>query len=183
MGNEKNLKTQTGLISTQRLLLRKFEENDLMHVYKGLSDYRVNRFYGVRFDSPEATMEQMRFFSEIEQDGTGLWRAVCDRETLQFMGACGLNSISKAHRNAELGFWLLPDFWGKGIIHEALSEICRIGFDVLGLHRIEAKVESENKRSEKTLLQAGFVHEGRLKDCEWKDNRFISLDIYAGFKK
>ena len=49
----------------------------------------------------------------------------------------------------------------------------------MGLHRLEAQVENENKNSRKALLKLGFVHEGRKVDCEIKNGKYISLDLYA----
>ena len=73
----------------------------------------------------------------------------------------------------------MPAYWQKGIVLEALPVICKLGFEKFHLHRIEAFVESENVISKKALVKFGFKHEGTMKDCEFKKNKFISLEIYA----
>jgi ribosomal-protein-alanine N-acetyltransferase len=166
-------------LHTQRLLLRPFGPADLENVFAGLSHPEVIRHYGVSFTSLEATQEQVDWYDSIEREGTGLWRAICAKEDGAFLGAIGLNNIVQHHRRGEIGFWLMPEHQGKGYVSEALPVIIEHSFGALGLHRIEAEVETENAASAKVLLKAGFAHEGTLRDCEWKDGRSISLDVFA----
>lgn len=166
-------------ILTNRLLLRQFNENDIENVFKGLSHIDVIKHYGISFDSLEATKEQMTWFADLEKDGTGMWFAVCSSDNQNFYGAGGLNSLSKEHKKAEIGFWLLPEFWGHGIMKEAMPLICDFGFNKLGLHRVEGFVESENVNCKNAMAKLDFQHEGTMKDCEIKNGKFISLDIYA----
>ena len=52
-------------------------------------------------------------------------------------------------------------------------------FKELDLHRIESFVESENANCKKVMKKFKFIHEGTMKDCELKNGKFISLDIYS----
>jgi len=167
------------MIITERLLLRPFVESDLDEVFKGLSHPDIIKYYGISFDSREAAKEQMIWYRELEENRTGIWWAVCSSDNLNFMGAAGLNNLNKEHQKAELGFWLMPEHWGKGVISEALPFVFNYGFEKLGLHRIEAIVETENLNSKRVMESLSFHHEGTLKECEFKDGRFISLDLYA----
>ena len=167
------------IIKTERLLLRQFEETDLENVFKGLSHPDIIKYYGVSYDSLEATKAQMKFFADLESEGTGIWWAVCSSDNKIFYGAGGLNSLSKEHKKAEIGFWLISDFWGQGIMKEAMPLICNYGFDNLELHRIEGFVESDNINCKKAMEKLDFRHEGTMRDCEIKNGKFISLEIYA----
>ncbi|RYY90006.1 MAG: N-acetyltransferase [Chitinophagaceae bacterium] len=167
------------LLTTPRLLLRPFIPGDIQNVYRGLSHPQVIPYYGVRYDSLEATKAQMDFYTELEREGTGAWWAVCSPDNSIFYGAGGLNGLQKMHRKAEIGFWLLPEYWGNGFMQEAMPVLCRYGFETMKLHRIEGFVESENSACQRAMERLGFRHEGRMRDCEWKDGRFISLDCYA----
>ena len=166
-------------IKTNRLLLRQFVDSDLENVFKGLSHPDVIRYYGVSYSTLEATKAQMEFFADLEKNETGIWWAVCSLDNKTFYGAAGLNGLSKQHKKAEIGFWLLPEFWGRGIITEVIPLICHFGFDKLLLHRIESLVETENKNCKSVMSKLGFQHEGTMKNCEVKNGEFISLDIYA----
>ena len=171
--------TAFGTIKTERLLLRQFADSDLENIFKGLSHPEVIRYYGVSYPSLEAAKEQMKFFNDLERSEKGIWWAVCSLDNNTFYGAGGLNSLSKAHQKAEIGFWLLPEFWGQGIMREAMPLICNYGFKKLRLHRIEGFVETENQLCKRAMEKLDFVHEGTMTDCEIKNGKCISLDIYA----
>ena len=171
------------VIITERLLLRRIVASDLDNVFKGLSHPEVIKYYGISFKDREATKEQMKWYAGLEEKGTGIWWAVCLLNNNEFAGAAGLYYINNQHRKAETGFWLLQEYWGKGYINEAMQEICRYGFEKLNLHRIEAFVETENDNSKKVMEKLTFQREGTMKDCEIKNGRFISLDIYARLNK
>ncbi len=169
-------------IRTSRLLLRQFVDSDLENVFQGLSHPDVIRYYGVSYSTLEATKAQMEFFTDLEKNETGIWWAICSLDNQTFYGAAGLNGLSKEHKKAEIGFWLLPEFWGRGIITEVIPVICDYGFDKLKLHRIESLVETENKNCKSVMSKLAFQYEGTMKDCEVKNEEFISLDIYAKFE-
>lgn len=169
-------------IQTERLLLRQFVESDLENVFKGLSHPDIIKYYGVSYETLEATKEQMKFFADLEKNETGIWWAVCSLDNRTFYGAGGINSLSKEHKKAEIGFWLISGFWGLGIMKEALPLICNYGFEDLGLHRIEGFVETENQNCKNAMAKLDFLHEGTMRDCEMKNGKFISLDIYAKLK-
>lgn len=166
-------------IKTNRLLFRQFEDNDLEKVFEGLSHPDVIKYYGISFNSLEATKEQMSWFTDLEKYKTGIWWAICSADNKTFYGAGGLNDMKKEHRRAEIGFWLLPEFWRQGIMTEAIPLICNYGFNTLGLHRIEGFVDSENINCKQALAKLAFKHEGTMVDCEISKGKFISLDIYA----
>lgn len=170
------------IIKTERLLLRQFIASDLENVYKGLSDPEIIKYYGVSYKTLEDTKAQMQFFVDLEKEGKGIWWAVCSLDNKTFYGAGGLNSLNKVHKKAEIGFWLLTEFWGHGIMTEVMPIICNYGFDNLELHRIEGLVETDNLNCKKAMKKLDFNLEGTMKDCEVKNGKFISLDIYAKFK-
>lgn len=170
------------ILKTERLLLRQFAESDLENVFNGLSHPDIIKYYGVSYPTLEATKEQMDFFADLEKNETGIWWAVCSPDNKLFYGAGGLNSLSKEHKKAEIGFWLLSDYWGKGFMTEAMPLICNYGFDKLGIHRIEGIVETENLLCKKAMEKLRFQHEGTMRECEIKNGKFISLDIYAKLK-
>lgn len=166
-------------LSTSRLLLRKITDSDLHHIYKGLSHPEVIPYYGVQYDSIEATKSQLQWYQQLETDDTGIWWAICSPNNEHFYGAIGFNNWHKEFKKAEIGFWLLPEFWKQGFVAEALAVVCDYAFTTMQLHRIEAQVEPENIASKNSLLKFGFIYEGTLRDCEIKNNQYISLDLFA----
>src|SRR5688572_7252902 len=122
------MKDNFPVLTTDRLLLRQFVDADLENIFKGLSHPDVIKYYGVSYQTEEAAKEQMKFFSDLEKNETGIWWAVCSSGNKIFYGAAGLNGLNKKHRKAEIGFWLLPEYWGKGVMAEALPLIWNYGF-------------------------------------------------------
>ncbi len=166
-------------IKTERILLREIENSDIEHVFKGLSNPDVIKHYGVSFQSLEATKDQMEWFADAKQK----WFAICSIDNKIFYGAGGLNDISKEHHKAEIGLWLLPKYWGKGIMKEAMPLICNYGFEELNLHRIEGFMDSQNLNCKKAMSKLDFVLEGTMRDCEIKNDEYISVDIYSRLKE
>ena len=163
---------------TGRLLLRQFMESDLENVYLGLSHPEVIKYYGVHFKTIEETRKQLEWFAKLEKEETGIWWAVCSRDNLIFYGSVGLYYLNKEVKKAELGFWLMPEFWGRGFISESVQLAIEYGFNKMHLKKIEAEVETGNKMSKKVLKKLQFIHTGTKKDCEIKNGRHISLDVY-----
>ena len=173
------MKKEFPVFKTGRLLLRQFKEPDLKNVFLGLSNTDVIRYYGVHFKTLEETKKQMEWFDELEKDETGIWWAVCSSDNSIFYGAVGLYYLNSELQKAELGFWLMPEFWGKGIITESVLLAIEYGFKKMHLKRIEAEVETENTMSKRIMNKLQFIHEYTKKDCEIKNGKYISLDVYA----
>ena len=166
-------------LKTEKSLLRDIEGSDIDTVFRGLSNPDVIKHYGVSFDSLEETKEQMKWFADTKQK----WFAICSVDNNVFYGAGGLNDISKKHKKAEIGFWLLPEYWGKGIMKKVVPVICDYGFDKLELHRIEGFVDSENKNCKRAMSALDFELEGTMRDCEIKNNKFVSIEVYSTIRK
>lgn len=166
-------------LKTSRFQLRQFSDNDLENVYKGLSHPEVIKFYGISFDTLEAAKEQIGWFSQLEKEETGIWWAIESIDNQQFCGAIGFNNLNKQHKRAEIGFWLLPESWKNGIISEVLPIICNYAFEIRGLHRIEAQVETENIQCQNTIKNAKFIYEGTLRECEIQNGKYINLAIFS----
>lgn len=167
-------------LESNRLLLRQFKDNDIENVFKGLSHPDIIKYYGISFNSLEATQEQMDWFANLEATKTGIWWAICSKDDGTFLGAGGLNDKDKD--KAEIGFWLFPEHWGKGYMTEAMPLICAYAFDVLDLNWIEGFVETENNNCKKALAKLQFKLQETQVDCEVKNGKLISIDVYTKMK-
>ena len=169
------MKSEFPIIKTHRILLREITDLDLENIFKGLSNPSIIEHYGISFNNVEETKEQMIWFADDRQ----MWWAICSIDNQTFYGAGGLNDINDVENKAEIGLWLLPDFWGRGIMKEVLPLICDYGFKNLKLNRIEGFVETENLNCKNAMSKLDFKHEGTIKDCEIKNGKAISVDIYV----
>jgi len=171
-------------LTTGRFLLRQITLADQQVVFKGLSDPQVIKYYGISYTSFEATADQMKFYDELLKEETGIWWAICFKKNpAEMIGACGFNYRNREHKKIEIGYWLLPEYFGKGIMSETIPEIIRYAFTEMDIHRIEALVEDGNNYSTKLLKKLGFTYEGTLTDSEIKNGQFISLQYWALLNK
>jgi [ribosomal protein S5]-alanine N-acetyltransferase len=170
-------------LETDRFVLREIEQSDIENIHKGLSHPEVTKYYDVSFPTLEATQEQMDWYADLKKNSTGLWWGVYSKESGAFCGAGGYNGLVKEHRKAEIGFWLLPEYWGQGIMQEVMPKIFELGFELLNLNRIEGFVHGENQNCKKALEKINFQHEGTMRECEIKDGKFIDVEIYAKIRK
>jgi ribosomal-protein-alanine N-acetyltransferase len=168
---------------TSRFILRNINPEDINNIHRGLSDRRVTQFYAVHFETLEATREQMDWYAELENKGTGKWWGIYDENTGEFLGAGGYNDLQKEHRKAEIGFWLFPENWGSGIMQKVMPLLLQKGFEELQLNRIEGFVDSRNLACKRAIEKIGFTHEGTMRQAEREKSEFLDVDIYSFLKK
>jgi ribosomal-protein-alanine N-acetyltransferase len=170
------------VLKTERLLLREILPADIQYIFRGLSDTKVIQHFEVSFHSLEATADQMKWYADMILNDTGRCWAICNTDNSIFYGVATLNFWKKKHRTAETGYWILPEYWGKGIVTEAMRAILDHGFTSMNLHRISAEVEDDNRASIAVIQKLGFAYEGTRKECEIKEGRFINLQMFALIK-
>lgn len=85
-------------------------------------------------------------------------------------------------KDAEIGYLLIDDVKGKGIMSQAVKTICEIAFDELDITRISGSVFKPNIASIKVLKKNGFVVEGTMKEAVYKNNNFYDL-VILGLRK
>jgi [ribosomal protein S5]-alanine N-acetyltransferase len=117
-----------------------------------------------------------------------LQRAINEQPTTKFcievnggaVGGMGIRPGQEVHRyTATLGYWLGQDFWGRGIMTEAVAAFTDFCFENFPLRRISAEVFANNPASARVLEKAGFVFEGRLKNNVIKDGKLLDSLLYA----
>jgi RimJ/RimL family protein N-acetyltransferase len=82
-------------------------------------------------------------------------------------------------RSAEIGYWLGEQYWGRGIIGEAVRAMTEYAFANYDLARIWAGVFEWNPASMRVLEKAGYLFEARLKKAVTKEGETTDELIYA----
>lgn len=82
-------------------------------------------------------------------------------------------------KSAELGYWLAEEYWGRGVMTEAVRQICREAFARYGILRIFAEPFADNRGSRRVLEKAGFTCEGTMRNGVFKNGRVRSYCMYA----
>lgn len=92
---------------------------------------------------------------------------------------CGSDVYEKS---AELGYWLAEDFWGKGIMTEAVRRICWEAFAAFDIVRIYAEPFAHNAGSRGVLEKAGFTLEGIMRKGVFKNGELCDYCMYSLLK-
>ena len=85
-------------------------------------------------------------------------------------------------KDAEIGFFLLTEYWSKGVMTEAARQICEMAFDELDIIRITGLVYSPNRASQRVLEKNGFEIEGRQKNAIFKNGNVYDACLYGKLK-
>lgn len=102
---------------------------------------------------------------------------VVNNEAVGSIGIFVKDNVYK--KSAELGYWLSEDYWGKGIMNEAVKQICKEAFLRFDIVRIVAEPFANNLGSRRVLEKAGFKLEGILKNSVYKKGEIQDSCIYA----
>ncbi len=85
-------------------------------------------------------------------------------------------------RTAELGYYLAEEYWGKGIMPEAVKQICDYIFSNSDILRIYAEPFAYNTASCRVLEKAGFQYEGTLRNNAIKNGKILDMKMYSRLK-
>lgn len=113
------------------------------------------------------------------KDQTGLSWKICKKGSDKLIGYIGFWSIDYTHFRTEIGYGLHLDFHRKGYLTEALNALVNYVFTKLGLHSIEANVDTENVATIKLLEKCHFKKEGHFKQSFYFDGEFLDAGIYC----
>lgn len=157
------------VLSTPRLLLREWREDDKPHLERMNRDPLVMRYFPGLMPRPESDAMADDLREQHERLGYTLW-VVEVRESehgaTSFAGFAGLSEPSWqapfAHRDPliETGWRLRPQWWGLGIATEAARAAIAYGFDVAGLPEIVSFCIPANTRSRAVMERVGMWPDG-----------------------
>jgi RimJ/RimL family protein N-acetyltransferase len=90
----------------------------------------------------------------------------------ELVGEALLWGIDLHNRTAHLGISLRPAFRGRGLGTDVVRVLCRFGFVVRGLHRLQIETLADNAAMMRAATEAGFVLEGTLRRAAWVNGDF-----------
>jgi len=105
------------------------------------------------------------------------------KENNKFIGTCGYVLWVPVHSLAEIAIALSGEYWGKGLMTEAVKEVIKYGFEKMNLNRIYARCFMENIGSQKVLEKVGMKFEGILREQMFIKSKFSDMKIYSILRK
>ena len=172
--------TKIPTLETSRLIMRKILPSDCLDMY----DYscRPETSQYLLWSPHENLRYTKRYISYIQsayRSETFYDFALVDKQTEKMIGTCGFTSFDLQNNAAEIGYVLHPDFWGRGFAKEAVLRLMAFGFAELRLHRMTAKIMSQNGASKRVAEKCGMRHESTCIEAMMIKGNFETIDEYA----
>ena len=150
---------------SKRLQLREFDLTDFAALHDFVSRQDVCQYTDW---GPDTVADTKAFLREAALESVTLPRtsyalAVERKSDKRLIGSCAVWLESETHARGALGFVLHPEVWRQGFATEVATLLIGLGYERLGLERIEATCRPDNVGSRKALEGAGFALEGVLR--------------------
>jgi ribosomal-protein-alanine N-acetyltransferase len=180
MKNSTMLFPELPVLETERIVLRKMTLNDAEDMFAYASDPEAAKY--VTWDS-HRTVEDSRAFlrSTLDcyaQHVPANWGLVL-KATGHLVGTCGFMSWFSDHGRAEIGFALGREYWGQGLMTEAVRHVICWGFSECNLNRIEGECKLENFGSARVMVKCGMTFEGVLRQFVFAKGQYHDVRLYA----
>jgi RimJ/RimL family protein N-acetyltransferase len=168
------------VLRTERLVLRETADRDVEAVFEMESDPVAMRYW-----SRPPMREMAEAAASVKRSKTffpgrvGLKWVISRSGDDRMMGHVSVFNLVEPSDRAEIGYGLARQFWGQGVMHEALIAVVDYAFGPLAARRLEADTHPSNERSIHALERLGFAREGFLRE-RWQVGDEISDSVVLG---
>ena len=161
------------ILETPRLVLRLFREDDVHDLYAYTSVENVLEMAGLKTHKSLLEAYGM-LFAFMEYQNT---LALVHREEEKVIGSISLEEMRFSnyaeYRSSSMSFLLSKEYWGQGLMPEALKRVIGYVFDEMDLELLNAGHYLDNHQSESVIRKCGFVEVG----YSVHHNRLLGKDI------
>src|SRR6187402_1462929 len=168
------------VLSTERLLLRHLQPEDLEPLYALYRDPEIRKYYPDGTRTQQETKEELEWFlhGHPRRPELGLWATV-ERNSGEFLGRCGLLPWQiQGNDEVELAFMIKKERWRQGLATEATHGIIKHAREALGLRRLLCLVTPGNAASAGVAKKVGMSFEREFTD-ELGPNHLYSIALPA----
>ncbi len=166
----------------EKVKLRPIEKSDIDKIMEHWNTYESRIFLGTII--PMSSMMEEDWINSVHQRRKKMeafYFAIEDKETKEFLGTCGLESIFWTSRSAVLGIAIHnPENHNKGFGTDTMKCLLKFGFNILNLNRIELWVMEYNKRAIHVYEKIGFQEIGKKRQGHFIQGSYhdiIVMDI------
>ena len=160
-----------------KIKLEKFTRSDFDYYFQLVNNEKVMEMITERAIGLEEAEKD--FKKLIENNGLepnfGNFRII-DEQTNEFLGLAKLEVQERESTEAELGYIVLPEYWGKGIASAVGKQLIEIGKKQKSVKRIFAIIDPQNIPSRKILTNNGFKSK-EFKDFDGLPGEILELDL------
>jgi [ribosomal protein S5]-alanine N-acetyltransferase len=156
------------ILTTERLTLRQLSDSDVQEIFLLRSDTLINKYLDRQ---PCKKLEDaLKFIQKIKSNSFSYW-AIAQKGNEKLVGTICLLDVSEELKKCEIGYELLTEYQGKGIMREAAKKIIEYAIHTLGLKTIDAYTHKDNQRSISLLKELKFKSTDRVD--ETNSNLFL----------
>ncbi|EHK44558.1 hypothetical protein TRIATDRAFT_36679 [Trichoderma atroviride IMI 206040] len=168
------------ILTLKKSVIRRYRASDADAIVRGANTHLVSQYMSDAFPSPY-TLESAERWIKIASEEGALEFAICTLDSNAVIGSCGFQHLKGVEsRTKLLGYWLSPDYWGQGIMTEAIAELSRWVFEQAPtLLRLHASVIEENEGSMKVLKRVGYQYEGTKRMAVYKDGKISNIAMFG----
>lgn len=163
--------------------IRKWELSDATDLSVALSNKKIQDNLRDGLPYPYTEQNAAEYISSMisaDENETFAFAVTVDDKVI---GSIGVFRQGNIHRQtAELGYYIAEEYWGKGVMTEAVKQICEYVFDKSDIIRIYAEPFAYNTASCRVLEKAGFQYEGTLRKNAVKNGKVIDMKMYSLLK-
>ena len=145
------------ILTTERLTLRQLVINDDQEIFTLRSDGEINKYLDRQRSN---TIDDARnFINKVNENinkGDSLYWAITLSDKNILVGTICLFGFSDENYKCEIGYELLTNFQGQGIMKEAVEKVIDYAFNTIKIQKIEASLHRDNQRSIKLLEKLTF---------------------------
>lgn len=166
------------IADSNRFVLRPWQIHDVENLVRHADNIHVAQNLTDMFPHPYTTENARAFIEKVAYAvPANVFAIVSEGEAIGGIGIHPQHDIMR--KNAELGYWLGQNHWGKGIISEAIPMIVKYAFENFDINRIFARPFGSNLASQRVLEKSGFVLEGKFAKTIYKSGRYEDELVYA----
>jgi len=151
------------VLSGTMITLRELRESDAKDLLASLGTAEVTRLISPPPPTADGFEKFVAWTNRQRAAGKSIAYGVTLKGSDTVIGIFQVRSLTTRFDIAEWGFALGSDFWGTGIFMDAAQLVLDFAFDVLGVHRMEAKAAVKNGRGNGALQKLGAVQEAVLR--------------------
>lgn len=177
-----HLGTQT--IETNRLILRKYKDEDAEYLYKNwASDDEVTKYLMWQTHKDVSVSKEWIEFLKSNYDRKDFYEwTIVLKDIDQPIGSISVVDMKENINAVHIGYCIGRKWWHQGITSEALSALIDFFFDKVGVDRIESRHDPRNVNSGRVMQKCGMKYEGTMRNADINNQGICDCAYYAILK-
>ena len=166
-------------IETKNLILRRMNYNDVDDLFTMRKDSKMNKYIDTRL---EENIKETKAYIDKMNKGVDcnkwiIW-ALEHKASKKVVGSICIWNINMEQDNGELGYGIIPNYQGKGLMKEALLSVIEYGFNVMNLKTLDAYTEERNVKSINLLEKCNFIEVSRVNDEGYFNDKIYHMIVF-----